>query len=42
MGVEEIVQAFVAEGATSQMLAEFAESLGMRNHPFIAEVVSSW
>ncbi len=40
MGIEQIVQAFVAEGATSEMLADFADHLGMRQHPFIDELVS--
>ncbi len=39
MGVEDIVQAFVAEGATSEMLADFADHLGMRQHPFIQNVL---
>ncbi len=33
------MQAFVAEGANSAMLADFADHLGMRQHPFIQKVL---
>ncbi len=39
MGIEEIVESFVAEGATSEMLSDFADYLGMRQHPFIGLVL---